>query len=414
MAEMTEAEHERRFPRHPVGLRVRLKDASGEIEATTRTVSREGMSVRLPRPLEPGMCLDVYLHLPEGDSVVTARAECRNSQGEEVCGFALAFDDDAQRACWEAFIDQEEATGSLWRMIGRYATTSGSEKETVRSVLERGRLGVLFKKLSLADKQDTDRDVVLKLHTVGENGEAYRVCFEKHPSRPGIESDLCRRYRGFKELAKGAVGRVLDGAVMVRFHESQPVVPVRVCELSRGGFAYVAGGEHVPASLVSLCVGELLLVEMDGKSVFPHFDDDELERVACDTFRSDIPKPVFKATQPERKAERNAPGFEHNDVSTREIRVEGVEVIRRAQAAAERVETRVYGDRVIQLFPEVWARARDGDGHELMGPTMQDGDRTLLLALVGPGAPRVLRLRPDEHVTLLGGAPGGLALPPSS
>lgn len=406
---MTEVEHERRFPRHPVALRVRLKDAAGEIEATTRTISREGMSVRLPRPFEPGVFLDAYLHLPEGKTVIAARAQCKNTQGEDLCGFELTFDDDEHRQRWQSFIEQEETTGSLWRMIGRYATASGTEKEEVRSVLERGRLGVLFKKLSLSDKHEGDRDVVLKLHTVGENGEAYRICFEKHPSRPGLDSDLCRRYRGFTELAKGAVGRVLEGAVMVRFHESQPVMPVRVCELSRGGFAYVAGGEHMPASLVSLCVGELIVVEMDGKGVFPHFDEDDLERIACDTFRSDIPKPVFRPRAPEVRPERRAPGFEHSDVATRETHVEGVEVIRRAQAAAERVETRVYGDRKIRLFPEVWARATDQEGHELMGPTMQDGDRTLLLALVGPGAPRVIRLRPDESVTLLGGAPGGLA-----
>lgn len=414
---MSEAEEARRYPRHPVAIRARLRQDSGELEAKTRTVSRGGISLRLPKPLEVGAKGECFLYLPAGE-VVRAHAECKNVQGDDLCGFALTFNDEGEREKWDAFIAEEESTGSLWRMISRYATGAGDEQEAVRSVRAKGRLSALIQKLSfLGEPKAADKDVVLKLHTVGENGEAYRICFEKHKSRPGEDTDLVRRYKGFLELARGAITRVLDGAVMVRFDESQPLVPVRVCELSRGGFAYVHGGEGMPASLVSLCVGELILVEMDGKRVFPHFTEEDLERIACDTFRTDLPKPVFSSPAEPSSAgpgfrsrmafdelprTGEAPGFDDDSNVTRIAHVEGVELIRRAQAEAERVETRRYGEREIRLFPDVWARANDADGREVMGPTMQDGDRTLILALIGAGAPRVVKLRPDESVSLLG------------
>ena len=36
-----------------------------------------------------------------------------------------------------------------------------------------------------------------------------------------------------------------------------------------------------------------------------------------------------------------------------------------------------------------------------MGPTLQDGPRVCVLALVGPGAPRVVRLDESSKVALL-------------
>ena len=75
--------------------------------------------------------------------------------------------------------------------------------------------------------------------------------------------------------------------------------------------------------------------------------------------------------------------------------------MRFAQAASEDAQRRRYGEREIFFHPSVWAKVRDEDGNELMGPTMQDGPRLCVLALVGPGSPRVVRLTQASDVTLL-------------
>ena len=79
---------------------------------------------------------------------------------------------------------------------------------------------------------------------------------------------------------------------------------------------------------------------------------------------------------------------------------EGYDAVRFAQTAAETVQTRRYGMRDIHFHPSVWAKVTLDDG-EFMGPTMQDEGRVCVLALVGPGAPRVVRLTPQSKVSLL-------------
>ena len=79
----------------------------------------------------------------------------------------------------------------------------------------------------------------------------------------------------------------------------------------------------------------------------------------------------------------------------------GYDAVRFAQAATEGAQLRRYGDRDIYFHPAVWAKVRLDDGTELTGPTLQDGARICVLALVGAGAPRVVRLTPASDVGLL-------------
>ncbi len=206
--------------------------------------------------------------------------------------------------------------------------------------------------------------------------------------------------------------------VTLQFDPSSPPSAGRIVELNRGGYAFV---QIDPVALVSLGVGELFLAEEDGRSVFPHFTTVELEQIACDTFRHALSRPVFS------RAPRTPPPVELPPLSAgsttesvakptpatttparatprpaddgRRFR-EGYDAVRFAQTASEDVQRRRYGDRDIYFHPSVWARIVV-EGHELMGPTLQDEGRICVLALVGQGAPKVVRLSPQSTVSLL-------------
>jgi len=180
----------RRDPRCPTALRVRMEIEGGHLEASTRTVARHGFDLRAPGAPAIGAETPVTVRLPDG-GVVTGLAVCRSKGVRELCGFSLDLDEDNE-ARWVAFMDQEEATGSLWRMVGRWATSRGDEKEAVRSVLKKGPLGPLFKLLPSDEREDPERDVSLRFFMTGENGEAFRICFERCASTEGLDSELCR------------------------------------------------------------------------------------------------------------------------------------------------------------------------------------------------------------------------------
>ena len=374
----------RQHPRFRVALRAHLGLPSGTVSTSTVGVSRTGMSVRLsPAPaLEEE--IPVTLELPNGTSI-DGRARCKNHLPGCLCGMALTFTGDA-RGYWDTFVDEEESTGSLWRMIGRIARAPDDP------LAARG----------LRERVDADE---LRFHTAGENGEAYRIAFERHASDPVDESDLSATLPGFREQGRRLVARVLKEPMSLRVDDGAKLLIVRIAELLRPGFAYVQGDAATPTGLVSLGVGELVLVSRNGRSVFPHFTDDDLERIACDTFRRDLGRPVFgRGERPPTAPPGPAPiplppiGKKPNGMPARFK--EGLDAVRFAQAAADDVQVRRYGERDVFFHPSVWARVKEPGG-ELMGPTLNDGVRLCVLALVGPGAPRVVRLDEKSQVSLL-------------
>ena len=385
----------RQSPRFPVALRVRVKLPSGEVQATTDDVSAHGFRVRVPLPITVGALLPVHIELRDGTSV-TAEAECR-FRDDAAAGFALKLASvDEER--WRRFVEEEEATGNLWHMLGRFASTSGDDKESARQQLERGPLGVLFSRVTLVkERKATAEDApqtpasTTRLHVVGENGEAYRIAFERHGGVPPEKSELADALPGFKALAVRAATRVMKNDVRIQRASRSTLEDVRVVELERGGFAEVQGGRYgVPVGLVSLGVGELILIEENGSAVFPLFTSDDLERIACDTMRREE-KPRARAEQPqagevERQLASEAAAAEPAAAARPDL-----DTLRTAQDAAPRA-TRTYGARRIDLFPHVWAQALLDDGTQIVGPTMRDGERLLLLVLDGAGAPRVQRL----------------------
>ena len=371
------ADEHRQFPRFRVSLGAHLALPGGTVATHTHGVSRGGLSVRLSPPLPPvGGVIPVTLELPSGTSI-DGQATCRNHLPGGICGMSLELTSDAA-LLWEGFIDEEEQTGSLWRMIGRIARAP-DDVMAPRGV--HGRVA---------------HDEV-RFHTVGENGEAYRVAFERHPSDAPERSELAISVAGFLDFAGQQVRRVLREPAQLSFDDGQSVVAARVAELQRGGYAYVVEGEG--AGLVALCVGELMLIAKNGQTVFPHLTADDLERVACDTFRSDLQRAVFVRPRGLRPAPVTLPPLPRRPMPPAKFK-EGLGAVRFAQAAAEDVQMRVYGERQIWFHPSVWARVKEA-GIELMGPTMQDGDRVCVLALVGPGAPRVVPLNDDSAVKLL-------------
>ncbi|MBN2362107.1 MAG: PilZ domain-containing protein [Deltaproteobacteria bacterium] len=419
-------ENIRRDPRQPIQLPLRLITPSGETAGFTEGISRNGFSFQLSQPMAVGQQVQVRFYLPSG-SEVRGSAVCRNQRPGGIAGFSLSIDA-AGAQVWNDFVDQEEATGNLWRMLNRYLEAGEDESADLRSVTTRGRYGALLQAggvefggwLSGATAQQL---VSLRLHTVGENGEAYRIIFEKHPSDEPAASDLCHKMPGFLELAERSVRRVLRENVLIRLNDRTPVKPVRIAELARGNFAFVQRGDAATGDcgLVSLGFGELILVEIDGRPIFPNFTVDELERIACDNVRLDLDRPMFRSveasatnTELQRQPKSDNPFDDGVDtqpdaIDRQAVSTAGIEAVRFAQARADQVQTRIYGERSIKLFPEIWARARDREGNQVMGPTMEDGPRVCVLALVGPNTPRVVKLDDDSQVELLKSAPRGRA-----
>jgi len=380
------AEDLRQHPRFRLALSVLVDLPTGEVRVASTGVSRTGLSLRLSPQPAVDEAVRLAITLPSG-RLVTGRGRCRAHMPGALVGLSLELDGKNQ-AVWDSFVDEEESTGSLWRMIGRIANAP-DDAFAPRGVVER------------------DQGAQVRFHTVGENGLAYRIAFSRHESDPADESDLCVRLPGFREPARRLVRRVLREDMVIRMDESKATPPVaaRVVELNRGGWAFVQGDDNSPVGLVALGVGELVLVERDGQSVFPHFTSLELEQIACDTFRHDLARPAFS-----RPAKKPLPVQLPPLLSSSPMPAavppdpkrfqEGFDAIRFAQAAAAEVQKRRYGDRDIFFHPSVWAKVNE-DGVELIGPTMQDSGRVCVLALVGPDTPRVVKLSETSKVSLL-------------
>lgn len=396
----------RRFPRYPATLRLRLQLPGGELETTTEEISLAGLSAPCTPPPELGTRFGFVLHLPD-ERLLSGTAEVIRATSDGVTGFATEFPP-GEQAEWEAFLDQERASGGLWRMIGRYAANQGQEKEAARSVLERGPLGILFKKIGAGSSPEADgATVVTRLHMVGENGEAFRVAFEKHP---GLKPDQCevgRKVPGFLELARAAVAGILNEDVYLKRSPQAPILPARVVELIKGGFGVISLHPNAPPSLVGLHGGELIAIEIDGKRIFPFFEPADLDRIALDSFRRDpIPPTAAEPTAPATLLrDRFSSSYEHRELTTRQPAQSTLRELKEAMGSARRVQTRSYGSRTIRLFPELWlevVRPASWSG-PVRGFAMEDGLQLCVFVLVGPDAPRVLALDPGDAISIIRG-----------
>ena len=377
------ADELRQHPRFHLALQVMVDGPVGQVTSTTVGLSRNGLSLRLSPQPAVNEALGIVIDLPSGQ-VVSCQGRCRATIPGAIVGISLEFDE-KNREVWDAFVDEEESTGSLWRMIGRIAHSPGDD----------------FAPRRIVEHND---DGQVQFHTVGENGLAYRIAFGRLPSDPYDESDLCARFPGFRELARTVVGRVLREDFTFRIDESNVVklARARLIELKRGGWAYVQGGGDSPVTLVTLGLGELLLVQEGVKTVFPHFTGLELEQIACDTFRHDLTRPAFARSALPR-AVALPPLLAPVPMSARPDLTRfhhGYDAVRFAQAVATDVQVRRYVDREIFFHPSVWAKVKEA-GRELMGPTMQDGQQLCVLGLVGAGAPKVVRLSETSEVSVL-------------
>jgi hypothetical protein len=388
----------RRFPRYPVNLRLRLQFPKGEIETTTDEISLAGFSAPCPDLPEVGTSFDFVVHLPDGSLVTGAACAMRLDTGGSA-GFSCEFPP-AQQKLWEAFVQQEKGSGGVWRMIGRYATSTKEDEEAARSVLETGALGILRKR---AGEKAAEGAGVLRLHMVGENGEAYRIAFAKHPSEPPEATAFANAPPKVLEFAKRAVLRVLKQEVVLKRSPHAAVESLRIVEMAKGGFGYVAHQPGGKLGLMGLHGSELIGIEIDNKSIFPSFTADELDQIACDTFRvSEEPlkeAPVAPALLGE---ERFSAKYQHKKLDSNARVGCTPRQLSEAMDASQRVQTRKYGARTLRLFPDLWLEVqRAGWPTPARGFAMEDGKSLCVFVLVGSDAPRVVRLESGDTVVII-------------
>lgn len=392
----------RRFPRYPVNLRLRLQFPKGEIETTTDEISLAGFSAPCPDLPEVGESFGFVVHLPDGNLVTGTACAMRLGGETGSAGFSCEFTP-AQQPIWERFVDQEKGSGGVWRMIGRYATSSGEDQEAARSVLEKGPLGILFKKIGGSEKPQ-EGPGVLRLHMVGENGEAYRIAFEKHPSEPPEASAFANAPPKVLEFAKKAVTRVLKQEVVLKRAPHAQAESLRVVEMSKGGYGYVAQQAGGKLGLMGLHGSELIAIEVDGKPIFPFFTPDELDRIASDTFRvAEGPvQAAPAAAAPVLREERFSEKYEHKKLDSTSRAGCTPRQLSEAMDASQRVQTRTYGSRTLRLFPDLWLEVqRAAWTTPARGFAMEDGKALCIFVLVGADAPRIVRLETGDSVFII-------------
>lgn len=401
----------RRFTRFPINLRLRLQLPTGELETTTEDVSLAGFSAPCPELPEVGTTFSFVVHLPDGKPV-SGTASAMRVSAEGLSGFSCEFPPE-QLKLWEGFLKQEHDNGGLWRMLGRYALSSGDDAEAARAVLEQGRLGILFKRLGGSDKDDereAERRVTMKLHMVGENGEAFRIAFEKHPSEPPEASAFAGATPAVLDFAKKAVVRVLCDDVYLRRSPHAQVEAVRLVEMVKGGFGFVVQHAGGKPGLMGLHGGELIVTEVDGKPVFPFFGPEELERISHDTFRREPDEEARPSSAaPLLKEERFSADYAHKVVETSRPELAPLEALREAMTVEQRVQTRTYGERTLRLFPDLWVEVRKEKDAKtaLRGFAVEDGPALCVFVLVGKDAPRVVRLSRADAVAIIRGRSEG-------
>ncbi len=384
----------RRFARYPVNLRLRLRLPSGEVETTTEDVSLGGFSAPCVAAIEVGTPLEFVLHLPD-ETQVDGLASAARFSPDGIAGFTCEFNP-VRAADWEAFIAQEQANGGVWRMISRYVTAGGPQKGDARSVLHQGQLpGALGTEAA-----------VLRLHMVGENGEAYRLAFAKQPSHKPEASPFAQASPKILDLTRRAAARVLGEDVILKRTPGAPVFHARLVEMLRGGYAYVHVLASGQPSLMGLQGSELIAIEADGQPVFPFFDEDDLDRIAHDTFRRD-PLVERKPSTPAAvlSEERFSARYAHKTVNSRNSDQVTLDELQAAMAAAERVQTRQYAGRTVSLFPELWLEVSRVKAWSapVRGFAMDDGTATCVFVMAGPQAPCVIRLEPGDELVILRG-----------
>ena len=392
----------RRFPRYPVNLRLRLQFPTGELETTTDEISLAGFSAPCPHLPEVGTSFGFVVHLPDG-TLVSGTACGMRLGPTGSAGFSAEFSP-VQQPVWEAFVAQEKANGGVWRMIGRYATSAGEDQEAARSILERGPLGILFRRIG-GDKPPGPSDAagVMRLHMVGENGEAYRIAFEKHPSEPPSAATFAGAAPKVLEVFRLAVSRVLTQDILLKRAPHAAIESLRLVEMTKGGFGYVAHQPGGKLGLMGLHGSELIGIEVDGKSVFPFFSADELDRIAADTFRlSEDPAQHSTTTPAPLSEERFSAQYEHKKIDSHNRVGCTPKQLSEAMDASQRVQTRTYGSRSMRLFPDLWLEVqRAAWPTPMRGFAMEDGAALCIFVLVGQDAPRVVRLESGDVVSII-------------
>jgi hypothetical protein len=93
--------------------------------------------------------------------------------------------------------------------------------------------------------------------------------------------------------------------------------------------------------------------------------------------------------------------YQHAEVSSRPSAV-SFDDVRAAMIASQRVQSRTYGSRTLRLFPDIWLYAEPATAPQpIRGFAVEDGDALCLFVLVGPRAPRVVKLQPGDFVSVI-------------
>jgi len=393
-----------------MALRLRLILPLGELELLTEGVSEDGFRARLEDAPPVGEEIACAIYLPD-QTAVEGVCSCRSRHADSVVEFSFTPARDSA-VFWEIFVGQQNDSDDVLRLLARYASTVDRDPNAMRSVVAEGNTGALVHKAGSASEDKGaapgERARVsgtMRLYSSGESGEAYRILFGRHPSEPALECDLVERLPGFKVMAKQFLDRVLCERILVRTDDLAPLTPVRPIQTKRGDYSFVKREDN-GISLESLGVGEKILVEVDGSSVFPHFTAEELQRIACDVGEWDVAPTEPGLVPVELSEEQRAALERHVKIDALQSagdasRPSGEPELRAAQDAAAVVQVRDIGGRQVRLFTQVWAEVMDAHGDARRGPTVRDGEEICVLALRGPGTPCVVRLAESSHVTVV-------------
>ncbi len=364
----------------PAHLRLSLQFPGGALETTTEEITRGGFSVQGAGLAGDTTPFGFVVHLPDGQLSSGSATSSTHVQAHGT-GFSCTFS--AGEAAWTQFVDHAQNGAGLWQLISRLATrldaNTGDHLHVAPS---------------------------MRLHTLGENAEACRIAFEKHPAEAPEVSTLSTSSPKLLELAQRTVSRLLTHDVLLKRSLHAEAQSVRLVELLKGGFGYVAHQDGGKLALMGLHGSELLVTEVDGASVFPFFTAEDLERIACDTLRLTHPEPRAPAPAPVEDAalrsDHFAAAYEHTAVDSRATVPCTREQLRAAMRASLRAQTRIYGLAMVRLFPDVWLEVRrTGVWDEpLRGFAMEYRGSLCLVVLAGFAEPRVVQLEVGDGLSL--------------
>jgi PilZ domain-containing protein len=252
------ADRARRDPRYAAEIEVHVAFDGRSLITLTREISRSGLFFFAEPAPEIGTALALTLH-PEGRAAMPIRTHVRYVLPGVGAGVEVAAGPDADK--FRAFVDDQSSSQKAWQVIGGF----------VRSAIDSAEL------LTVEFEQ---KETI----AVGENCEAYRILFERHPAvRPDLTS--LRAWPAALEHAKAHLAGVSKERVGLKLNSKDRLRTMHIGVLrNSGGFAAILPPQRSKDrfSFYSLSGREQIMVKEGTRDVFPFFTAIDLRRIRAD------------------------------------------------------------------------------------------------------------------------------------